>query len=190
MKSIDFIQVRGELCIYSIPGEFFDPHAPDMPIGPEKLRALCSNGFAIEHRYSNVIVDNGLSAVSRMLGSGLSFPGVGGHAVTSIADLLVTRMDIGTTLNPPAPATSDIAISEAIPSYTINFLSVYYPTLTSVRFAGVVPQAVTALNGQALTEEGLFLANGAMIAHVTFAPEVKIPSHAIQLEHTITISRP
>jgi hypothetical protein len=190
MNSNDFLQVRGELCIYSIPGEFFDPHNPTVPIGPEKLRALCANGRVIEHRYSNVIVDNGLSAVSRMLGSGLGFPGVGGKPVSSVADLLVTRMDIGTTLNPPAPTTSDTAISEAIPSYQINFLSVYYPTATSVRFAGVVPQSVTALNGQALTEEGLFLANGAMIAHVTFAPEVKIPTHAIQLEHTITISRP
>lgn len=190
MKANDLLQVRGELCIYSIPGEFFDAHNPHVPIGPEKLRALCANGLVREHRYSNIIVDNGLSAVSRMLGSGLGFPGVGGKPVMSYADLLVTRMDIGTTLNPTAPATTDTAISEAPPSYTINFLSVYYPTATSVRFAGVVPQAASALNGQALTEEGLFLANGAMIAHVTFSPEVKIPSHAIQLEHTITISRP
>lgn len=190
MKARDLFQVHGELCIYSIPGEFFDPNDPLKPIAPEKLRALCDSGLAQEHRYSNIIVDNGLSAVSRMLGSGLNFPDVGGKPVMSYADLLVTTMKLGTTLNPPAPATTDTAISEAIPSYTINFLGVYYPTATSVRFAGVVPQSATALNGSALTEEGLFLANGAMIAHVTFSPEVKIASHAIQLEHQITVSRP
>lgn len=186
MKFDESLRLRGELRIIQIPGEFV---RDDRPVDPELLDALIASGRASAKRYSNLIVDNGLSAVSRMLGHGLSFPSVGGQPVSSVADLRVASMRIGTTLNPVAPVITNTDISEVPPSYTIGFIAVYYPGLTSVTFAGVVPQAVTALNGQALTEEGLFLENGAMIAHVTFLPEVKLPTHAVQLEHTFTITR-
>lgn len=187
MKANDFLQVRGELRVIHIPVEFLPGNAP---LPPEMIDILVANGRARFHRYTNVIVDQGLSAVSRMLGHGLNFPAVGPFGVSSVADLRVTTMKLGTTLNPPTPLVTDTAISEPIPSYTINSVTAFYPTLTSVTLAGVVPQAVSALNGFALTEEGLFLSNGAMIAHVTFAPEVKIPSHSIQFEHTLVLSRP
>jgi len=178
--------LRGELRILSIPVEYLPD---DRPLMPDLTRALVASGRASEHRYSNLIVDNGLSAVSRMLGHGLNFPSVGAGGVSNVSDLRVTTMKLGTTLNPTAPVTGNTNISENPPSYTVSFIAVYYPGLTSVTFAGVVPQAASALNGLALTEEGLFLANGVMIAHVTFPPEVKLSTHAIQLEHTFTITR-
>ena len=186
MNTDEFLTLRGELRIIQIPGDLL---RGDKPLSPELVDALVADGRATERRYSNLIVDNGLSAVSRMLGHGLNFPDVGGQAVSNVSDLRVATMRLGTTLNPTAPVITDTDISEVPPSYIVSFVAVYYPTATKVTFAGVVPQAVTALNGQALTEEGLFLANGAMIAHVTFPPEVKLPTHAIQLEHSWTITR-
>lgn len=186
MEARESLFLRGELRILSIPGEYL---SNDRPLAPVITQALVASGRAVEHRYSNLIVDNGLSAVSRMLGHGLNFPSVGGGGVASVADLRVSTMKLGTTLNPTAPATGNTDISENPPSYTVSFIAVYYPSTTAVTFAGVVPQGATALNGLALTEEGLFLANGVMIAHVTFPPEVKLPTHAIQLEHTWTVTR-
>lgn len=187
MKSNEFLRVRGHLRVIHIPVQFL---AGDAPLAPAMIDLLAANGHVQIRRYSNVIVDQGLSAVSRMLGHGLGFPSVGPYGVSSIADLRVTTMKIGTTLSPPTPATIDTDISENPASYTINSVTAFYTSATSVTFAGVIPQAATALNGFAITEEGLFLANGAMLAHVTFPPEVKISSHAIQLEHEVEVSRP
>lgn len=187
MKVNEFMRISGELRVTHIPADLL---RDDKPLAPDIIDLLVANGRVKMHRYSNVIVDQGLTAVSRMIGHGLGFPAVGAYGVSSVADLRVTTMHLGTTLNPPAPATTDTAISENPPSYIIGSVTAFYPSATSVTLAGVLPQAASSLNGFAFTEEGLLLANGALIAHVTFAPEVKIPSHAIQFEHTITVSRP
>lgn len=187
MKHHDRFRVRGELRVLHVPGDYI---RDGRPLAPYQVEALIESGAILAHRYTNTIVDLGLSGISRLLGYGLGFPSVGGNPVASVADLRVTSMRLGTTLSPPSPATNDIDISENPASYTINALTAYYTSATSVTFAGVLPQATTALDGFAFTEEGLFFANGAMLAHVTFSPEVKIPTHAIQFEHIITITRP
>lgn len=186
MKFNEALFLRGELRVIHLPGEFV---YQDWPVNPEMVDVLLANDRARAMVYPNLIVDTGLSAVSRMLGHGLNFPSVGAFGVTGVADLRVASMRLGTTLNPTAPVVGNTDISESPPSYEITFVTAFYPSATSVTFAGVVPQAVTMLNGQALTEEGLFLSNGAMLAHVIFPPEVKLPTHAIQLEHTFSFSR-
>lgn len=139
--------------------------------------------------YSNLVTDSGLSVISRLIGFGRNFPGAGGLGVVDVNSLAFAYMRFGTTVNPPAPLVTDTDISEDPPSYESNLLTVYYPGDTTVTIAGIVPQAESSLNGSAFTEEGIFVENGAMLAHVTFPPEVKLPTHAIQFEHSLTVAR-
>lgn len=189
MRANDALRLRGELRLIQIPGDAFVGKDPCRPIDPVAVRELCRCGRARERVLANMVTDSGLSVISRLIGFGRNFPAAGGHGVTSVDDLAFSYMRLGTTLNPPAVLATDIDISESPPSYQIDALTVFYPGDTTVTIAGVVPQAVSALDGFAFTEEGLFVENTAMLAHVVFSPEVKLPTHAIQIEHTFSVSR-
>lgn len=187
MKAHDLLRIRGSLRIAHIPGDCYAD--PTKAISPDEVDSLCAKGIAHASQiYENLVVDVGLEIIRALLGFGQGFPTTGAFGVQDPSDLQIATMRIGNALSPPAPAVGDIDVSALI--FTIPFVSVFYPTGSSTTLVGVVPQAQTSLDGIGITEEGLFAFNGAMLARVTFPAEVKIPTHALQFEHTITVARP
>ena len=183
----DQLAIRGQLRIVHLEADCLDD--PQRSLPPDVVDRMVAEGRAkVSTVVDNLIVDGGLGAVSRLLGFGRSFPSVGGIGVTDINDLQIASMQLAGAAFPPTPAATDTGLSTT-PLFTATALSVYYPDATSVVIAGVIPQANSALDGMPITEEGLFLANGAMIAKVVFPAEVKVPTNAIQFEHRIAVTR-
>lgn len=188
MRSKSVLTVRGHVRVVHIPVHYMS-EGLDRPLAPSLVTDLCDRGHAFANVHENIVTDSGLGVISRLVGFGKGFSFAGPYGVLDINSLEFSFMRLGSTIGPPTPAAADNDISEDPPTYQINALSVYYPSATSVTIAGVLPQAVSALNGTPITEEGLFVANGAMLAHVTFPAEVKLPTHAMQFEHTFTFAR-
>jgi hypothetical protein len=189
MKVNDLLSLRGSLRVAHIPGDCYTD--PQKALPPDVVDALCACGRAhASPVYENLVVDTGLEIIRALIGFGLGFPTTGAFGVQATTDLQITEMRIGNDTSPPAPTGADTDISVVPPTYTIPFVSVFYPTASSVTLVGVVPQAESTLDGVGITEEGMFAFNGAMLARVTFPAEVKIPTHALQFEHTITVARP
>jgi hypothetical protein len=191
MKAHDLLRIRGLLRIVHIPGDCMGVD-PCKPIDPKVVDQLKSGGADIRVKgvFENLVVDDGLSILRGLIGFGENFPVTGAFGTSDVNDLKISAMRIGNATSPPAPTGTDTNISVSPATYIIPFVSFFYPTPTSVTMVGVVPQAASALNGVGITEEGAFATNGAMFARVTFPPEVKIPTHAMQFEHSITVSRP
>lgn len=104
----------------------------------------------------NLIVTSGLQWMSRKLGHVLGTPPVqvGGETVSSIADLLVSKIKLGNAAAPAAPAAGDTALADVSPVATYTTLTVSYPANGTVRHAATI--APNTLNGVAITEVGLF----------------------------------
>jgi len=189
MKAHDLLSIRGSLRIVHIPGHCY--HAGCKALSPDEVDSLCRRGIAhASPVFENLVVDVGLEIIRALLGFGQGFPTTGAFGVQDPTDLQIATMRIGNALAPAAPAAGDTDISVVPATYEIPFVSAFYPTASSTTLVGVVPQAATALDGVGITEEGMFAFNGAMLARVTFPAEVKIPTHALQFEHTITVARP
>lgn len=186
-RTFDHLRVRGFLRVTHVRGE--DLPDPSKPLAPAALEELCKAGRAHRNQdpVENLVVDVGKDGIAKMIGHGQNFPSVGGFGVTDVSDLQPATMRVGNANSPPTPDPSDTDISVVPATYTIQFVSVFYPAAATVTLAGVIPQGESSLDGVSITEEGVFLQNGAMLARVTFAPEVKIPSHAIQFEHSIVV---
>ena len=163
---------------------------PTTPIPPDVVDEHVRRGRAkVLMEQDNLVVDLGLSALSRMLGHGENFPGFGGFGVSSVADLRISSMRLGDGTSPPAPAVSDTDISVNPATFTTTSVTAFYPDEVTTTFAGIIPQATAALDGIGITEEGLFLANEAMFARATFSAVVKVPANAVQFEHSIQVVR-
>ncbi|HUV39844.1 MAG TPA: hypothetical protein VMY39_09540 [Planctomycetota bacterium] len=189
MKINDLLSIRGSLRIIHIPGACYDD--PSKALSPDAVDKLCRQGVAhASPIYENLVVDTGLEIIRALLGFGQSFPTTGAFGVQDPSDLRIATMRIGNASTPAAPAAGDVDISVVPATYTIPFVSVFYPTTSACTLAGVIPQAESTLDGVGITEEGAFAFNGAMLARVTFPAEVKIPTNALQFEHTITVARP
>lgn len=186
----DLLRIRGSLRIAHIPGHCYHDH-DCAALSPDQVDSLCAQGLAhASPIYENLVVDTGLEILRAMIGSGLGFPTTGAFGASDASDLLIATMRLGNASTPAAPAAGDTDISVSPATFTVPTVSVFYPSATSITIVGVVPQAQTSLDGVGITEEGLFAFNGAMFARVTFPAEVKIPTHALQFEHTITVARP
>lgn len=184
----DLIQIRGQLRVCQIPGACLQD--PRCGIDPREVDDLARRGHAqIKTVRDNLIVDGGLGAVSRLLGFGQGFNQVGGIGFASVSDLQVTEMRLVSNPAASAPLATDTDVSLNPPTYAATPVTVFYPSDTSVTLVAVIPQAQSSLDGIGFNEEGLFLANGALIARVLFPAEVKLPTNAIQFEHTITVQR-
>jgi len=189
MRAHDLLSIRGSLRIAHIPHECMGAD-PCAGLPPDVVDALVRAGKChVSCIHENLVVDTGLEIIRAMLGSGLGFPTTGAFGVQAQADLLVSSMKFGSALAPAAPANGDTDIS-VTPIYSTTAVSVFYPTASSITIVGVIPQAQTALDGVGISEEGMFVSNGAMLARVTFSPEVKLPTHALQFEHTLVLNRP
>lgn len=177
------LKVEGTLTIIELPPR-------PAPADPEELRWLLDRGAArVVCSTKNKIVDLGLSAISRLIGFGLALPdvdnGVNSYAVADVNDLRITTMSFGNASNPTAPAALDNALFDGTPLTSVT-PSASYPGLATVRWQGVIP--AVGFTGQQITEEALFLANGAMFARTTFATQVMLPAMAKQFNHDFTIS--
>lgn len=167
----------------------------DLPPGcdfaePDELADLIARGLAREVvRTKNKVVDLGLSGMSRLIGFGLALPqvtnGTQSYNVTDVDDLRITQMSFGNANNPTAPAAADFQLFDPTTMTTVT-PTVLYPGNFQVRWRGVIP--AVGFTGQGVTEEALFMANGAMFARTTFASSVMLPAQAKQFDHTFTIS--
>jgi len=104
----------------------------------------------------NLIVTSGLQWMSRKLGHVLGTPPVqvGGQTVSDIDDLVVSKIKIGNSAAPAAPAASDTALADLTPLATYTTIAVSYPANGTVRHSATI--APDTINGAAVTEVGLF----------------------------------
>lgn len=142
-------------------------------------------------RVCNLITDIGLDSFAALLGGGEGGPTVGGDVIgaNNFDTLRVTEMRITDQASPTAPAAGDTAL-EGAPVKTFETttptLIVTYPGAGQVRYSGVLGS--TELNGTTITEEGLFNANGRLVARTTFT-RAHTGAFSTQFDHTITITR-
>lgn len=160
------------------------------PLSDAELRRLVLRGRADEFETSNLVVDLGLSAISRMIGFGLGAPNVTNGTdtvgVSDYTDLQITEMRLGNLNNPTAPTAADNDMEDPILLTTIT-PTVTYPGNAQVRWSGTLP--ANAFTGDQVTEEGLFLENGALFARTTFAPQAIVSGSGLQFDHTFTLAR-
>lgn len=132
----------------------------------------------------NLVVDVGLSILSRFLGRNRGAPLVGGTGFSDIDDLTIDRMQLGSTSAPAAPVAGDTTgVGTLLPAFP---LTVSYPTTTSIRFSSVIP--IGELVGTTITEEALLTINSKVFAKTTFSIR-KTGSAALQFVHTINFAR-
>lgn len=135
----------------------------------------------------NIIVDVGMQVFSRMLGGGKGSATVGGLPFGSVSDIAVSSMRLGKSTSAPTPSASD-TIGVTVLTTFQPLLTVLYPTVTSVRFAGLVPS--TEEEGTTFTEEALYLANGMLFAKRLIIPGIyKQAGLALQVDHTFNFER-
>jgi len=156
--------------------------------GDDLNRALDAGQAQIELEQKNIIVDIGLSMISRIIGGNAGLPQVY-HPTTpfgfsSITDIAVAKMELGNAAVPPVPAAGDTTGVGAL-LFTPN-LTVTYPDNFSVQFSGLVPKA--DFDGETFTEEALLLRNGQLFAKTRFS-KAKTASFALQFDHKFTFSR-
>ena len=174
MRAHDLIRIRGSLRVVHIPAAHM--HGCDC-LPPDVVDALLRDGKChASCLHENLVVDTGLEIIRAMLGGGFGFPTTGAFGVQDVSDLRISSMRFGNDLAPVAPAAGDTDIGVVPATYTSTSVTVFYPTAASITIVGVIPQAETTLNGIGISEEGMFAANGAMLARVTFSPEVKLPT--------------
>ena len=174
------LSVCGRLQIYNLMND-------TVLIGHD-LEAACAAGAAVlAYDQHNLIVNNGLSAISRFLGNNINAPTInGGSGFSTLADLTIGTMALGSSVSPAPPVVTD-STSVATLVYS-PVLSVSYPTAFSIRFSGVLP--IGELIGTTITEEALKTVSGLVFAKVALAtPYMKTGANAAQFDHTITFAR-
>lgn len=132
----------------------------------------------------NLILNNGLSAISRLLGDNQGSPTVGGSGINDLTDITINRMELGNALSPTAPAVGDTTGVTSL--LYAPALVVTYPTPYTVVFSGLVP--ISQFVNSVFTEEALKMANGMIFARTIFSV-TKTNSAALQFNHTISVSR-
>ncbi len=120
-----------------------------------------ANGKLLEEYVdNNLVVNNGRTAVVRLLGG-------------DVANRSITKLSVGT--NSTAPTATDNSITGA---FTKALGTVSYPTISSVRWAWTLED--TEANGMAIREFGLLCNNNDLFARKT--REVINKTSAIRLE--------
>jgi len=134
----------------------------------------------------NLVVNQGLSALSRLLGGGAGTPLVSGVAFSSLDEIAVKTMELGSAAVPPPPQATDVGGVGSL-VYTPS-LVVTYPDAYTVRFQGVLP--LLELVGTTITEECLRLANNLVFAKVKLVtPVLKTNTTALAFLHDVSIER-
>lgn len=155
----------------------------------------------------NLVVDDGLSAISRLIGGGHGLSAVGAGATTypllTLSGASVGSMLLGTRdgLAPAAPGDGDLGPIPGpfIPSgagFVGRFtaaggtLAVSYPSATAVRFTAAIGSGLWNAPNPPITEEMLLTEMGTVFARVVLpAPVQTTPSSGVSFVHEITFSR-
>lgn len=178
MLGLESFGVRGILRVYEL-------HGVNSLLAADDLAAAVLDGAAVKAvETHNLVVNQGLEAIAKFLGNNLGAPSVGGSTFSTLEDITVGAMDLGSTVSPTAPANADTA-SVGTLVYSPPIV-VTYPTPYAVKFSGLVP--ITEANGVTFTEEALKLRNGKVFAKATFS-KAKTSAYALQFDHTITFTR-
>jgi len=172
-------QVSGRLSVYAL---FDDIVSSSI----ERQASLKDGTCRLVHTQRNLVVNNGLSAFSRLLGGGVGTPLIGGLGFSTWSEVAVTTMELGAAAVPPPPQATDTNGVGAL-VYTPR-LVVEYPDPYTVSFSGVIP--ILELIGTTITEECLRLGNGLVFAKVKLAtPTLKTGATALQFVHDISLVR-
>lgn len=176
----DRLSLRGRLRVLTIPTD-------TALVGDALQRALERGHAAVVRDQHNLIVNQGLSVISRFLGNNANAPLInGGAGFADISDITIGSMHLGSAVAPPAPLPTDtVSVSTLVYA---PVLTVTYPDAFSIQFSGVIP--ITELVGTTITEEALRTVSGLVFAKVTLAvPYLKTSGNAVQFDHLISFAR-
>lgn len=155
------------------------------------------------HSGGNLITDAGLQAFAALLGGGFNAPSVGAQAYspdlvcrgdqTPPVGTFAQSMQVGTYPTPAAPTPVDVDL-QGEAAY-IGYLEepattmvVTYPAVGAVEFTTLIDPGV--LDGEIFTEEGLFSADGVLLARRLIEPAWEKPiGQATQFVHRIQFAR-
>lgn len=125
----------------------------------------------------NQITTVGLETFAALLSGGYGNPDVGGDAYDTLSDprdFTIVNMQMTAEVSPTAPTVSDTALEGTV-LWTADrdgdedgSLAFTFPATGTVRCNAPIP-SVSTLDGTTLTEEGLFNANGDLLARATFS---------------------
>lgn len=164
-------------------------------------RNLAEGQARIAFQGDNLITDIGLATLTALFAGGYGNPTVGSThydkdtvhpAVPTtgafMSSMMLTARAFG-TLTPPAigdTALQGTVIFSRTTFGTPPLAIVTYPSAGSVRLSANVPQP--DFDGTTFTEEGVFSADGQLLARVIFQ-EVKTLAYALQFDHDFEIAR-
>lgn len=168
-------------------------------LSSEELALAILRGLAFPVvKAENLIVWQGLTALTALLGGGSGSPVVGGDTMdeATVRDLAVVQMLVTKQTSPSAPVGFDTGLEgstewEFHTKYAggagpgDSLLTVSYPNPLQVKFSGLIPQPDKG--DETFTEEGLFSNNSKLIARTTFS-KLKTTAFALQFDHTITLT--
>lgn len=155
-------------------------------LGHELTQALKEGSAFQVMNHHNLVVDQGMQAITCLLGNNQGAPTVGGNTFSALGDITVATMELGNAPSPAAPAASDtVGVGSLIyqPPVTVSYS--YSPTFKII-FSGVLP--IGEANGDTITEEALKLSNGLLFAKATFS-RPKTNAYALQFNHSIFFTR-
>jgi len=188
---MDGITLKGTLRITRVRSDVLDEYGRGGPIDPVTLQGLRFAGVAeLRQTISNMVVDLGLSAISRLVGFGLAAPdvtnGTDTFGVTDVNSLKVDTMKFGNLNSPTAPAAADNDLEDPTPLTSVT-PTVAYPGNYTVRWSGLI--AAGLFTGDQVTEEALFIENDALFARTTFSPEAIVAGFGVQFDHDFVFAR-
>lgn len=188
---MDGITLKGTLQITRIQRRAFEPLRVQRPFDPVTLQGLRFAQVAVlSQTVENMVVNLGLSAISRLVGFGLAAPdvtnGTDTFGVTDIDSLKIDTMKFGNLNSPTAPTAADNDLEDSTPLTSVT-PTASYPGNYTIRWSGLIP--ADTFVGDQVTEEALFLENDALFARTTFSPEAIVSGFAVQFDHDFVFAR-
>ena len=174
-------------------------HRLDRHLSVEEAEALARDGADVRVRHvRNHIADTGLDALAALVGGGYGSPMVGSNTydedtvaaidAVSPSGAFIGEMRLGTVTSPPAPTDADTGLYGPTAYSVRSDLSVPGLLVSSVddevRFSCFLPAGF--LDGQTITEEGIFTFDGDLFARIALDPTFTISSeYGVQFIHRV-----
>jgi len=170
---------------------------------PAARELACAKGAAqVVHQHKNMITDAGLDALVAMLAGGFNNPAVGGvnRDQNTILDVpngtghWIKFMHVTDAPAPSVPSAADTTLDGeekwiGVVDPLTPTMTVSYPATGTVAFQSTIP-FTSEFDGIDFTEEGLFTADGVLVARKTFpAVSISLGVLSIQFDHEIQIAR-
>lgn len=160
------------------------------PLCAAELADRVRRGHAVRTQVAyNKVTNLGCSVIRALVGNGTGFPdvtnGVQTYGVSAIADLAIAEMRFGNSVSPAAPSALNYQLVDTTPLH-VAYPTVSYPAENQVQWSGLVP--ANTYTGSQVTEEGLFVTNGALFARTTFTPETLVLGFGVQFDHLLVFA--